>query len=302
MTKYLGEGSRRLGDLAYRIEGKAIRSAYRLLGARPSSAPFLSGDSFRALADHILEEGRSFDGAAVAEGDVVFVATHELERFKSEILPSIGRKFTLITHNSDVNIDATRAALADDGRVMRWFAQNAVCTHPKIEAIPIGLENRWRHSNGVVGDFRRLDRRSASRKPRILYGFSVGTNVAERGPALEALRSAVGADEIGWTNSRAYRRELSEYCFVASPPGNGIDCHRTWEALYLGVIPIIKRSAFYDAWQGLPILAVDDWTELCGWDESTLGTRYAGLSSSFGSAESLWMPHWVKRIRMGSTA
>ena len=28
-----------------------------------------------------------------------------------------------------------------------------------------------------------------------------------------------------------YRKVLSNSYFVISPPGNGIDCHRTWEAL-----------------------------------------------------------------------
>ena len=36
--------------------------------------------------------------------------------------------------------------------------------------------------------------------------------------------------------------ELSSYKFALSPEGNGIDCHRTWECLYLGVIPIVKKS------------------------------------------------------------
>ena len=30
--------------------------------------------------------------------------------------------------------------------------------------------------------------------------------------------------------------------YVASPRGNGIDCHRFWEAQYLGVIPVVEHS------------------------------------------------------------
>lgn len=30
--------------------------------------------------------------------------------------------------------------------------------------------------------------------------------------------------------------------YLASPRGNGIDCHRFWEAQYLGVIPVVKHS------------------------------------------------------------
>ena len=34
----------------------------------------------------------------------------------------------------------------------------------------------------------------------------------------------------------------SKYAFVLSPRGRGLDCHRTWEALCLGCIPIVKKS------------------------------------------------------------
>ena len=32
----------------------------------------------------------------------------------------------------------------------------------------------------------------------------------------------------------------AHFAFVASPSGNGLDCHRTWEALLLRSIPIVK--------------------------------------------------------------
>ncbi len=35
---------------------------------------------------------------------------------------------------------------------------------------------------------------------------------------------------------------LSEYKFWICPRGNGLDTHRAWEALYVGAVPVIKRS------------------------------------------------------------
>ena len=37
---------------------------------------------------------------------------------------------------------------------------------------------------------------------------------------------------------------IKKFTFVLSPFGNGMDCHRTWEALSLGSIPIIKGNGF----------------------------------------------------------
>ena len=37
-------------------------------------------------------------------------------------------------------------------------------------------------------------------------------------------------------------QEMVRHRSVISPMGNGLDCHRTWEALYLGVIPLVRGS------------------------------------------------------------
>jgi len=58
-----------------------------------------------------------------------------------------------------------------------------------------------------------------------------------------------------WTN-------MLEYAFVLSPFGNGMDCHRTWEALLCGCIPIVRSSVFNELFEGLPVLIVDKWEDV----------------------------------------
>ena len=36
--------------------------------------------------------------------------------------------------------------------------------------------------------------------------------------------------------------EYRKHLFILSPRGNGLDCHRTWEALLLGCIVVTKTS------------------------------------------------------------
>ena len=50
--------------------------------------------------------------------------------------------------------------------------------------------------------------------------------------------------------------------FVLSPLGAGFDCHRTWEALLLGCIPIVKAAKINDLFEGLPVITVHDWNEI----------------------------------------
>jgi hypothetical protein len=57
------------------------------------------------------------------------------------------------------------------------------------------------------------------------------------------------------TNPDDYLNTLGKSAFVISPEGNGIDCHRHYEALIMGAIPIVEYSplaAF--KYQGCPII------------------------------------------------
>ena len=61
----------------------------------------------------------------------------------------------------------------------------------------------------------------------------------------------------------AYYRTLASFHFTMSPRGNGLDCFRTWEALSLGVVPIVKKSGPFDEiYNGLPVLLVDRWSDV----------------------------------------
>jgi hypothetical protein len=283
-------------EFAFRVERRAVRSVCEAFWLHPSSDPYVSGDSFRSLADRRLEERGHFDPASVAEGDIVFVKTDLIPRFLESDLPRIKSRFILVSHNSDHCVDDRLVRFADDERIGRWYAQNLLAKHPKVEAIPIGLENRCLHTNGVTRDFDRLRAAMPPKKYRILYAFSVGTNPGERGAALEALKGSSLADGPQWTISPEYRRALASYAFVASPPGNGFDCHRTWEALYLDALPVVKRAPFFDAFPELPALTVDDWREVTDWNEEFLHLAYARLQPKIAACPYIRMDYWRQRI------
>ena len=66
-----------------------------------------------------------------------------------------------------------------------------------------------------------------------------------------------------------------------SPEGNGIDCHRMWECLYLKVIPICHRNILTEHFSKLfPIILVDDWKDKNepGMDVNYLEENYSKLS------------------------
>lgn len=60
-----------------------------------------------------------------------------------------------------------------------------------------------------------------------------------------------------------YFGTLPSYKFVISPEGNGIDCHRHYEALLAGCIPIVERNPLIEEkYKGCPILYTNDYSEI----------------------------------------
>lgn len=64
-------------------------------------------------------------------------------------------------------------------------------------------------------------------------------------------------------NTNLYFETLPNYKFVISPEGNGIDCHRHYEALMAGCIPIIEENELIkEKYKGCPILYTKDYSEI----------------------------------------
>lgn len=60
-----------------------------------------------------------------------------------------------------------------------------------------------------------------------------------------------------------YFDRLPSYKFVISPEGNGIDCHRHYEALIAGCIPIMEKNELTETkYKGCPILWTIDYSEI----------------------------------------
>ena len=66
-----------------------------------------------------------------------------------------------------------------------------------------------------------------------------------------------------------------KYFFWLSPRGRGLDCHRTWEALYLDIIPIVWNTTLNTLYEDLPILIINDHKEL---NEALLRDRLYEIS------------------------
>ena len=262
---------------------------------RPKSTPFISGDTFRAKADHIFDETKSFNPKKIKFLDLVFLNTDFLEVYFETIHKKINTKYILITHNSDRSISSSEMHLADE-KIVHWFAQNlCIPENEKITAIPIGIENLRRLKNGRKKWF---NKKPPVKKKSILAAFDVYTNYSERNLVIENLKNNVNIDFLKFDSSEEYFNAAKEYRFILCPPGNGKDTHRIWECLLLGVVPIVKVDEFSSNFfkKGIPILLVDNWGEINKYDQTELENLYNDLCSNPRFFEYSSSKYWLEKI------
>ena len=240
--------------------------------------------------------------AQLRDGDIVHVKTDRLDAFVRVVLPTVRVRIVLVTGDSDASAPGAHAALLDEPRIAHWFAQNWALTaaHPKLTRIPIGLDNPvytkldkrlgflitmalgrspldWSCNKNDIGQQGMLAAIAATLPPtaarpaRALCTFHQSGKIVrlaltpDRLAAWRVLRDRPHCYFVPHrlTQPQCWRLH-GEFAFQVSPPGNGLDCFRTWESLALGVIPIVKTSpldALYRA-EELPVVIVEDWDEI----------------------------------------
>ena len=241
----------------------------RAFSQAPADESFITGNGIAARCRYVL----NYDDLVVNERgqeDWWFCKADYLDFFFAEYAPTA--PFVLFTHNSDRPIDRQYRRELGKAWLRYWFAQNPVFRHPKLRALPIGIANPvWEH-----GDQSALKHVQHSRPGKsVLFdvSFNPDTNREQR----ERCLSATGLELAPRLPYEAYLERLASSYFCISPNGNGIDCVRTWEALYVGTIPVVTRSLITEQHSDLPMVVIDDWSEFARIDFSpSLYTRLWG--------------------------
>lgn len=256
-----------------------------------------SGNAFRTLADHVFDEGKKkrFYPERIKKNQIVFVKTDYLDRFFAEHHKKIPAPYVLITHNSDHPAPGPFAHYLEDPKIKVWFAQNVDgYTHPKLHPIPIGIANKkWKHGDVKVFDnvVKRLPK--LPKKDLVYLNFKQDTFLEERSIVYDLYATTPYTKKQENLGLQDYLLETAQSKFVLSPRGNGLDCHRTWEALLMGAIPVVKTSPLDPLFEGLPVLIVSDWRQL---SQAALEEMYEELRLKPFHCEKLYFPYWKKQI------
>jgi len=200
----------------------------------------------------------------------------DLDNFVRGALPTIREPFALVTTDGDVSIPsdlpkATVNALLNCPWLVAWYTQNYDGhPHEKFVPFPIGLDLHTPHFSSnpaqIVAELGRIrgDRLPIDQVPlKVFCDLEVSLTSEERHRAVASLRKY---DHVYFLRKRLSQiniwRRYAQYPFVVSTVGNGLDCHRTWELLYLGAIVITKTSSLDHLYEGLPVVIVGDWSEV----------------------------------------
>jgi len=223
----------------------------------------LKVSSLQELVDwpHFKEKGR-----------VIYMRSSAAERIFRDFLNSDGIKNgnnIFLLHGDDETIsEATAREISTLGykiKAVNWLGDASL-----VEPLPIGLPTVDRLPTNSGNDFELFMsticeyRLQTNERDILLYAnFDITTNVPIRKRALLAGLQLNGSycptSRVGLSHNLHI---LSKSKYVLSPPGAGPDCFRTWEAIYLGAVPIVLRSHWPFSHLELPVLVVDEFAHL----------------------------------------
>jgi len=230
----------------------------------------LEHKQFESTSDSIDIDDYDFTNYNNAE--LVYVNSSLLNTTKPKLIESklydklseFRNPFRLVLHNSDDEFGEKQLKYLDIPNCKKIYTQNMNVKHPQVEPLPIGIANScWDWGDSKIMD-EVINEGFSNTNPLFIYAnFTKGDGVRyERRKDCYDILSENGIIMQESTDYKSYLQELKKHKFCLSPEGNGIDCYRTWEALYMKTIPICKRSVMVEEFaKTFPIYIVDDWKE-----------------------------------------
>ena len=269
-----------------------------------------------------------FTGDLREQPRTVFVKADppRLRSFVNRYLPLIqpSSRFVLISgdadetlpRQTDVRHPSHRAnqlehrlnALADDQRLIHWFAENLDTSHPKLTPLPLGY---------LESDGHEIYRKVIDSPPgppiRTKPLKALCAHRIRNGPQWEPRRTVTQLAQTAWSDFVDHREDIpakdfistiQRYPFVICVGGGGLDpSPKAWTALLAGAIPIIQRNPTTAAYSEFPVLYVEDWKH-ASLSKELLRDALHRLSPHFDNPslratmlQRLSMGYWLDKVR-----
>ena len=232
------------------------------------------------------------DYSDISTGSLVYVISSALKSWFCDVYPILLKEkkvIILVTGDSVVNVPLGALGmnikelqnLKDEGVIYHWFCQNCdVDFKDYVTPIPLGVDYHTLHRRNFWGEkkthflFQDINLNLISRKRfddfhkrkfRLICDIHLnkGNFNKERQIAYKQSLNIKNSLFVNKPHARSkFWQIMRDAQYIISPRGRGFDCHRTWEAIVLGVVPIIKTSVNDALFEEMPVLIVDSFKEI----------------------------------------
>jgi len=253
----------------------------------------------------------------------IYVNSFNLDYFINNIHDKLENNYILVSGGDDHTIPydiKNYKKILSSNKCIKWFSQNCISIHPKLECIPIGLDyhtmsytEKSRISNKtaisptkqeqelieIKNKFMDLRKTKLKAVANFQYNnMNTFLGNKSRNNRKQAYNALKNKDVVVWLPKQSRKnfwKECDKYAFVVSPFGNGIDCHRTWEALVLGRIPIIFKHKINTIFEDLPVVIVDDWNKI---SRTFLEKEFDKIIKNWDTYnfDKLTLKYWARKI------
>lgn len=252
-----------------------------------NSCDYITSEKFKQLSQHQVET-KAFNPDNVQQGDIIYVHGNYLSIFFERYHPAIKHQYILLTNDSDNDAPGVFAHVLDDPMIIAWFGINPSLRHPKFIPIPVGIPSSML-KNGKIEHFNNVTRKQWKKKNLLGMNFNISFYPKERKPLQDYFARKKFCTLIYDTDHQTYLIKMAETRFILSPRGNGLDCFRTWEALYCNTIPIVTTSHMDPLFEELPVLIIDNWKSIT---PQLLLEQHALMKKKSYNYEKLTFSYW----------
>ncbi len=269
----------------------------------------------------------------INSGDIVWIQPRYLRLFYDQVLPSTKMPFVLVISDGDETFPSNSGLHSDEVEdllsnecLIHVFAQN--CDYrgfsDKVSPLPIamdfhtiaykGAEGGWGEKGTPPEQEQRLKETMSSflptfqRKIGAFVDFQHSDSMRgnfnrylehgeDRASIFNRLLPTGLIDFSGFLPRTELWKRKGEYAFSISPHGNGLDCHRTWEDLILGCIVIVKTSPLDPLYEGLPVVIINDWSEITRENLELWLCIYGDAFTNPSYREKLTNVYWINKIK-----
>lgn len=255
------------------------------------------------------------------DASIVYVSSNDFEEYCNELVLKGDKRVILVVKGDPTFPDEYSCCdrieeILASKNLGHIFVQNNNYQGKtnKVSSLPVGIN----HPKEYKFPFspRRFDRKidcilanlkpTTERNTRPLCDFQFANSSAKRLNKMGEDRSDVARllHEKGvcdFLEARVPQLELyrlkGERAFDISPIGNGFDCYRTWESLMLGCIVIVKSSFLDPMFEGLPVVIINDWSEITEDNLQKWLEQYGDVFHEKNVREKITHKYWMGEIR-----